>query len=93
MNSEFLTEALCIVNKWYNSNSNQDKLFIIDTLFSHCIEHIDILKLDKNLYSDLKEKAEYFFEIFETFKDEQMSSLDISLYDHSLKNLTRFLEF
>jgi hypothetical protein len=92
MNSEFLTESLSIVNKWYNSNSNQDKLYIIDTLFSYCIENIDILKTDENLYSDFKEKAEYFFEIFESFKDEQMSCLEMGLYNYSLKTLIRFLE-
>lgn len=93
MNSEFLTEALSIVNKWYKSNSNQDKLLVIDLLFSYCIENIDILKKDENLYSDFKEKAEYFFEIFETFKDENMNSLDMSIYDYSLKSLTTFLKF
>jgi hypothetical protein len=92
MNSEFLADTLTIVNKWYNTDNNREKLYIIDTLFSYIAENIDILKSDENLYSDFKEKAEYFLENLDTFKDENMSSLDIYIYERSLNSLKMFLE-
>lgn len=92
MNSEFLTETISIVNKWYISDNNTDKLYIIDTLFSYINNNFQILKKDENLYTDFKEKAEYFLEILDSFKNNKMSSLDITLYERAFKSLHKFLQ-